>query len=157
MDDSLKFKYKIEIIDIFPTLEEITQNNIDKITLEIPLLKEEIILNDLLISKNKNLIAFNDEVKSLNFIISKNNNPFAGTNATLIKGSQWITFKYENPNNVNNNNNKNNRKNSLALSLIDCIKIKIFYSDFNSDSHNISINNNNNNYKKHTQLFSDIS
>ena len=156
MDDSLKFKYKIEIIDIFPTLEEITQNNIDKITLEIPLLKEEIILNDLLISKNKNLIAFNDEVKSLNFIISKNNNPFAGTNATLIKGSQWITFKYENPNNVNNNNNKNNRKNSLALSLIDCIKIKIFYSDFNSDSHNISINNNNN-YKKHTQLFSDIS
>ena len=35
MDDSLKFKYKIEIMDIFPTLEEITKNNIDKITLEI--------------------------------------------------------------------------------------------------------------------------
>ena len=152
MDDSIKFKFKIEIIDIFPTLEEITQNNIDKMTLEIPILKEEIILNDLML-KNKNIITFNDEIKSLNFILSKNNNPFAGTNVTLTKGSQWITFKYENTNNVNNNNK--NKKNSLALSLIDCIKIKISYSDFNNDNHNNSINNNNN-YKKHTQLFSDI-
>ena len=154
MDDSIKFKYKIEIIDIFPTIEEITQNNTDKMTLEIPILKEEIILNDLT-SKNKNIIYFNEEIKSLNFILSKNNNPFAGTNVTLTKGSQWITFKYENTNNVSNNNK--NKKNSLALSLIDCIKIKILFSDFNNDNHNNSINNNiNNNYKKHTQLFSEI-
>ena len=149
MDDSIKFKYKIEIIDIFPTIEEITQNNNDKMTLEIPILKEEIVLNDLL-SKNNKIIYFNDEIKSLNFILSKNNNPFAGTNVTLVKGSQWITFKYESTN-INNNKNK---KNSLALSLIDCIKIKIFYSDSNND--NNSVNNINNNYKKHTQLFSDV-
>ena len=109
-----KCNLKLSVLDFFPSLEEIDEDN------------EGIFLlfqnNDLtynlgeLIKNREELILPNmipNQVIKVNLI--KSSNLHASGLFTIKNGEQWVTFTYE---------HKKKNVNNLALSLIDCIKLK---------------------------------
>ena len=105
----------IYILDIFPSYQEL--NPLDE---EILLIFEGInYFYDLkaLLTSNKKIEIENNKQPSIIISLIKSNSILASGNLNLKHGEQWITLNSENKKKSNMN---------LALSLIDCIKLKIF-------------------------------
>ena len=105
---------KIKLIDIFPSLNELIQQQEE---LYIIFQGLDVFYNLCEILENKTELTIN--IKNKNSIIIsliKSENIFATCFYTIKQGEQWITFSYE---------NKKKKETSFAQSLIDCIKIKL--------------------------------
>jgi len=146
---------KIKLLDIFPSINELQQQQND---LDIIFQGLDIFYNLFELLKSKIELTINTKNKT-SIIISliKSNNIFATCVFNIKQGEQWVTFSYE---------NKRKKEASFAQSLIDCIKIKLnceFIKNLikNKKSKNINLNTkkiNNNNiknfYLKHNSNYS---
>ena len=147
---------KIKLLDIFPSLNELMQQQEE---LDIIFQGLDIFYNLYELLETKTELTIN--IKNKNSIIIsliKSSNIFATCFYTIKQGEQWITFSYE---------NKKKKETSFAQSLIDCIKIKIncdFFQDKNILGNSLILNtkklnfnyNNKNNYLKQNSNYSSL-
>lgn len=123
---------KIKLIDIFPSMNDLKQQN-NEIDIIFQGLNIFYNLFELLASKTEITIKINNK-SSIIITLIKNNDLLATSIFNIKQGEQWITFTYE---------NKKKKDTSLAQSLMNCIKIKLNCEiDHNNNSNNII------NYKK---------
>lgn len=95
-------------------MSDLSENN-EPLTLNIPSINQSYDLSSLILS---NQILDISLPKITYFTISKSEQTIAIAPFTLIKGVQWIQFNYE-------TKKKSTLPSSFALSLIECIKVKI--------------------------------
>ena len=141
-----KIIIRLLILEIFPSLEELNNNN-SEITISFQDKDNDIIfnLNDILTSKKELELPCNYKSSSIKIIINKNDILYASGLLQLKNGEQWVTLTYENKKRQINSN--------LALSLMDCIKLKINCKIISgTESINISENKINNIIKKNKQI-----
>ena len=111
------FKIKLILLDIFPSLEELS-NNEEELIIIFQGLRTFYNLSEIITNKTEIIIP-NCQIKnSIIISINKSDNIFATGVFNIKQGEQWLKFVYENKTKKLSSN--------LALSLIDCIKIKIF-------------------------------
>ena len=137
---------KLLILGIFPSLEELNNNN-SEITISFQDKDNDIIfnLNDILTFEKELELSCNYKSSSIKIIINKNDILYASGLLQLKNGEQWVTLTYENKKRQINSN--------LALSLMDCIKLKINCKIISgTESINISENKINNIIKKNKQI-----
>ena len=105
---------KIKLLDIFPTLNDLKQQNSD---IDIIFQGLNIFYNlfELLTNKTELMLNINNK-SSIIISLIKKNDLFATSIFNIKQGEQWITFSYE---------NKKKKDTSLAQSLMNCIKIKL--------------------------------
>ena len=121
---------KIKLLDIFPTLNDLKQQNKE---IDIIFQGLNIFYNLFELLNNKTEITLKIKSKS-SIIISliKKNDLFATSIFNIKQGEQWITFSYE---------NKKKKDTSLAQSLINCIKIKLNCEiEHNKNANNMILN-----------------
>jgi len=109
------FPIKILILDLYPSYDELNPDG-EELLLIFEGINIFFDLKDLLTSKNKIEINNNNQSRLIVSLI-KSNNIIASGYLNLKYGEQWIKM---------NSENKKKSTMNLALSLIDCIKIKIF-------------------------------
>lgn len=112
-----KINIKIILLDIFPSLEEVNNNNSDITTISFQENNMSYKLSELLSSKNEISLTFPQNTSKAKLTIYKNNIIYASGLFSLKNSDQWITLEYENKKDQFNSN--------IALSLLDCIKLKI--------------------------------
>ena len=126
---------KIIILDLYPSYSELNPTN-EEMLLIFEGINIYYYLKDLLTSHQKIEIKNNNQSSILISLI-KTNNILASGSINLKNGEQWVTM---------NSDNKKKQNTNLALSLIDCIKLKIFCelkninSGINSNSNNVNNN-----------------
>ena len=121
---------KIKLLDIFPTLNDLKQQNKE---IDIIFQGLNIFYNLFELLSSKTEITLKIKSKS-SIIISliKKNDLFATSIFNIKQGEQWITFSYE---------NKKKKDTSLAQSLINCIKIKLNCEiEHNNNANNMILN-----------------
>ena len=126
---------KLTILDLFPSFTELNPKH-EEMLLIFQGLNTFFNLKEILSSQKKIEIENNNQ-SSLIISLIKSNNIIATGFINIKQGEQWITMNYENKNKKLASN--------LALSLIDCIKLKIFCdiknkTQINTTFNNISIN-----------------
>ena len=139
---------KLTLIDIFPSLEEIEeQNSKEEISIIFQGLNIFYNLKDLLINKKDIYLNQTTQKNTLLISLVQSINILANGLLSLKTGKQWVTFSYE--------NKKKNPSSNLALNLMDCIKINInCLIIFNNIENNIHINSNFNHKIFSKNLFS---
>ena len=108
---------KLIILDIFPSLEEVTKNNSETINIYFQDNNTLNNLSELLLTKKELNLIFPPNSSNIKITLYKNDNLYASGLFILKNNEQWVTFSYENKKRHNNSN--------LALNLIDCLKLKI--------------------------------
>jgi len=108
---------KIIVIDIFPSIEEVNNNNSDIITISFQDNDLSYKLPELLSTKNEISLSFPQNSSKVKLTLCKNDIIYASGLLSLKNSEQWITLEYENKKEPTNSN--------IALSLLDCIKLKI--------------------------------
>ena len=126
---------KLTILDLFPSFNELNPKE-EEMLLIFQGLNSFFNLKEIL-STQKIIEIENTNQTSIIISLIKSNNIMATGFITIKQGEQWITLNYENKNKKMTSN--------LALSLIDCIKLKLYCdvknkSQINSTFNNISIN-----------------
>ena len=123
---------KIIILDLYPSYSELNPTN-EEMLLIFEGINIYYYLKDLLTSHQKIEIKNNNQSSILISLI-KTNNILASGSINLKNGEQWVTM---------NSDNKKKQNMNLALSLIDCIKLKIFCEIKNINKNGINSNSNN--------------
>ena len=123
---------KIIILDLYPSYSELNPTN-EEMLLIFEGINIYYYLKDLLTSHQKIEIKNNNQSSILISLI-KTNNILASGSINLKNGEQWVTM---------NSDNKKKQNTNLALSLIDCIKLKIFCEIKNINKNGINSNSNN--------------
>ena len=125
---------KILILDLFPSYSELNPTD-DEIFLIFEGLNVFYELKDLL-TLNKKIELKDNNHSSIIVSLVKSNNIIASGSINLKYGEQWITL---------NSETKKKSSMNLALSLIDCIKLKIFceIKNINKNGKNTTISNTN--------------
>ena len=105
---------KLSFIDLFPSYEEIDENN-EGIILSFQNVDLTYNLTELI--KNREVIFVPQQIpnNTIKIFLIKSSNPYAAGPFIVKNGEQWVTFSYD---------HKKKQSSNLALSLIDCIKIK---------------------------------
>ena len=105
---------RLSFIDLFPSYEEIDENN-EGIILSFQNVDLTYNLTELI--KNREVIFVPQQIpnNTIKIFLIKSNNPYAAGPFIVKNGEQWVTFSYD---------HKKKQSSNLALSLIDCIKIK---------------------------------
>ena len=137
---------KLTLIDIFPSLEEIEeQNSKEEISIIFQGLNIFYNLKDLLVNKKDIYINQSNQKNTLLISLVQSINILANGLLSLKTGKQWVTFSYE--------NKKKNPSSNLAFNLMDCIKINInCLIIFNNSENHINSNYNHKTFNK--SLFS---
>ena len=137
---------KLIILDIFPSYNELNPTQ-EEMLLIFQGLNSFFDLNEILTTKKQIEIQNNNQSTIIVSLI-KSNNIIATAFVNIKQGEQWVTFNYENKNKKINTN--------LALSLMDCIKLKLFcevkskslinstFTNINNSALNINSNSNGN-------------
>ena len=125
---------KILILDLFPSYSELNPTD-EEIFLIFEGLNVFYELKDLL-TLNKKIELKDNNHSSIIVSLVKSNNIIASGSINLKYGEQWITL---------NSETKKKSSMNLALSLIDCIKLKIFceIKNINKNGKNTTISNTN--------------
>ena len=105
---------KLIFLDLFPSLEEIDSNN-EGITINFQNFSFSYDLSELIKTRDELLIQNQIPNQIIKVTLLKSDNIYATGSLTIKNGEQWVTFNYE---------HKKKTSTNLALSLIDCIKIK---------------------------------
>ena len=132
LNNSNNSSIKIIILDLYPSYSELNPTN-EEMLLIFEGINIYFYLNDLLTSHQKIEIKNNNH-SSIIVSLIKTNNILASGSINLKNGEQWVTM---------NSDNKKKSNMNLALSLIDCIKLKIFCEIKNASKSGINSNNNN--------------
>ena len=105
---------KLSYLDLFPSYEEIDENNEGIIIL---FQNCNLTYNLIELIKNREEIYVPQQMpnQTIKVNLLKSNNPYATGLFTVKSGEQWVTFTYD---------HKKKQTSNFALSLIDCIKIK---------------------------------
>ena len=112
-------------------MSDLSENN-EPLTLNIPSINHSYDLSSLILS---NQILDISLPKITYFTISKNEQTIAIAPFTLVKGVQWLQFNYE-------TKKKSTLPSSFALSLIECIKVKVKCTLQQKKSHHNTTSNN---------------
>ena len=141
-DINSQINIKLAIVDIFPSLEEINNNNTEYVTISFQNNDNDIKFNlsDLFPHKKEIDLSYVKKPSYIKTVINKNNNIYASGLLPLKNSEQWITMSFENKKRENNSN--------FAQSLMDCIKLKINCKIIGNESTNNNIDNNTNNIPK---------
>jgi hypothetical protein len=115
--DKKEINIKLIILDIFPSLEEVNNNNSEIITISFKDNDLSYELADLLSSKKELDLTFPQNTVNTKINLNKDEILYASGLLPLKNSDQWVTLSYENKKPIGNS--------SLALSLINCIKLKI--------------------------------
>ena len=115
--DKKEIIIKLIVLDIFPSLEEVNNNNSEIITITFQDNDLSYELADLLSSKKELDLSFPQNTINARINLNKDQNLYASGLLPIKNSDQWITLSYE--------NKKTQGTSSLALSLINCIKLKI--------------------------------
>ena len=115
--DKKEINIKLIILDIFPSLEEVNNNNSEIITISFKDNDLSYELADLLSSKKELDLTFPQNTINTKINLNKDEILYASGLLPLKNSDQWVTLSYENKKPIGNS--------SLALSLINCIKLKI--------------------------------
>ena len=107
---------KLSFIDIFPSYEEIDENN-EGIIISFQNVDLTYNLTELIKNREELFVPQQTPNQTIKINLIKSNNPYATGPFTVKNGEQWVTFTYD---------HKKKQSSNLALSLIDCIKIKFF-------------------------------
>ena len=112
---------KILILEIFPPLNELTNNNSEIITISFQDKSNDndLIFNltDLFINQKELELSFSSKTSSIKIILNKNDSLYTSGQLPLKNGDQWTTLTYDNKKYQNNSN--------IASTLMDCLKLKI--------------------------------
>ena len=128
----------IKLLDIFPSVDEIINDQKIELLIVFQGNNEFYDLRELLSSKKEVTININKLKKTIIISLIKSDVLYATSIFNIKNGEHWTTFNYENK----------KKKKSLTLSLVDCIKIKLFcrINDLNkSNENNYLIKNNSSN------------
>ena len=112
-----KINIKIILLDIFPSLEEVNNNNSDITTISFQDNNLSYNLSEFLSTKKEISLTFSQNTSKAKLTLYKNDIIYASGLLSLKNNEQWITLEYENKKSQTNSN--------IALSLLDCIKLKI--------------------------------
>ena len=112
-----KINIKIILLDIFPSLEEVNNNNSDITTISFQDNNLSYNLSEFLSTKKEISLTFSQNTSKAKLTLYKNDIIYASGLLSLKNNEQWITLEYENKKAQTNSN--------IALSLLDCIKLKI--------------------------------
>ena len=112
-----KINIKIILLDIFPSLEEVNNNNSDIATISFQDNNLSYNLSEFLSTKKEISLTFSQNTSKAKLTLYKNDIIYASGLLSLKNNEQWITLEYENKKAQTNSN--------IALSLLDCIKLKI--------------------------------
>ena len=123
---------KLTFLDLFPTFEEIDTNN-EGITINFQDFSFSYDLSELINTRDELLIPNQVPNQTIKVFLLKSDNIYATGPLTIKNGEQWVTFTYE---------HKKRTSTNLALSLIDCIKIK-FICKMDYITNNLEFENNN--------------
>ena len=115
--DKKEIIIKLIIQDIFPSLEEVNNNNSEIITISFQDNDFSYELANLLSSKKELDLAFPLNTTNAKINLNKDQILYASGLLPIKNSDQWVTLSYENKKPIGNS--------SLALSLINCIKLKI--------------------------------
>lgn len=126
---------KLAMLDIYPSYEELNPSQ-EEMLLIFQGLNMFFDLYEILSTKKIIEIPNNNQTSIIVSLI-KSNNILATGVINIKNGEQWITFSYENKNKKMSSN--------LALSLIDCIKLKLFCEIKTKNHINNNFSNINNN------------
>ena len=144
-----KIVIKLLILEIFPSLQELSNNNSEIITISFQDKEtdNDILFNltDLLLQKKELDLSFSSNTSNIKLILNKNDILYASGLLPIKTCEQWVTLTYE--------NKKCQGYSNLSLSLMDCIKLKIqckIISGF--ESKNTLENKITNNKKKGKQI-----
>ena len=124
---------KLTFLDLFPSFEEIDSNN-EGITINFQDFSFSYDLSELIKTRDELLIPNQIPNQAIKVFLLKSGNIYATGPLTIKNGEQWVTFSYE---------HKKRTSTNLALSLIDCIKIK-FLCKMDYITSNLDFDNNNN-------------
>ena len=124
---------KLTFLDLFPSFEEIDSNN-EGITINFQNFSFSYDLSELIKTRDELLIPNQIPNQAIKVFLLKSGNIYATGPLTIKNGEQWVTFSYE---------HKKRTSTNLALSLIDCIKIK-FLCKIDYITSNLDFDNNNN-------------
>ena len=124
---------KLTFLDLFPSFEEIDSNN-EGITINFQDFSFSYDLSELIKTRDELLIPNQIPNQAIKVFLLKSGNIYATGPLTIKNGEQWVTFSYE---------HKKRTSTNLALSLIDCIKIK-FLCKMDYITNNLDFDNNNN-------------
>ena len=105
---------KLSFLDLFPSLEEIDINN-EGITINFQNSSFSYNLSELIKSFDEIYLPNQIPNQAIKVFLIKSDNILASGSFMIKNGEQWVTFNYE---------HKKKTSTNLALSLIDCIKIK---------------------------------
>jgi hypothetical protein len=122
---------KLTILDLFPSFNELNPKQ-EEMLLIFQGLNSFFNLKEIL-STQKIIEIENNNQTSIIISLIKSNNIMATGFITIKQGEQWITMNYENKNKKLASN--------LALSLIDCVKLKLFCDVKNKNQINTTFNN----------------
>ena len=139
-DSKDRVNIKLTYLDLFPSLEEIDSNN-EGITINFQNSSVSYNLSELIKSLDELHIPNQIPNQTIKILLLKSGAIYATGLFTVKNGEQWVTFNYE---------HKKKTTSNLALSLIDCIKIK-FFCNMEYISYNID-NENNNNILSNTEI-----
>ena len=139
--DKKEIIIKLILLDIFPSLEEVNNNNSEIITISFQDNDLTYDIADLLLSKKELDLEFSQNTINAKINLNKDQILYASGLLPIKNSEQWITLSYE--------NKKTQGNSSLALSLINCIKLKINCKIISGDTMmNISESNFSNIIKK---------
>ena len=124
---------KLTFLDLFPSFEEIDSNN-EGITINFQDFSFSYDLSELIKTRDELLIPNQIPNQTIKVFLLKSGNIYATGPLTIKNGEQWVTFSYE---------HKKRTSINLALSLIDCIKIK-FICKMDYITNNIEFENGSN-------------
>ena len=144
MENSLNYiLISIKLLDIFPSVDEIINDPKIELLIVFQGNNEFYDLRELLSSKKEVIININKLKKTIIISLIKSDMLYATSIFNIKNGEHWTTFNYENK----------KKKKSLTLSLVDCIKIKLFcrindLSKNNENNYLIKNNSSNNMHMK---------
>ena len=124
---------KLTFLDLFPSFEEIDSNN-EGITINFQDFSFSYDLSELIKTRDELLIPNQIPNQIIKVFLLKSGNIYATGPLAIKNGEQWVTFSYE---------HKKRTSTNLALSLIDCIKIK-FVCKMDYITNNFEFDNDNN-------------
>ncbi len=113
-DSKERANLKLSFLDLFPSYEEINENN-EGIIIYFQNVNLSCNLTELIKNRDELFVPQQIPNQTIKINLIKSNNPYATGPFTVKNGEQWVTFTYD---------HKKKQTSNFALSLIDCIKIK---------------------------------
>ena len=128
-DSKERANLKLSYLDLFPSYEEIDENN-EGIIMYFQNVDLSCNLTELIKNQEELFVPQQIPNQTIKISLIKSNNPYATGLFSVKNGEQWVTFTYD---------HKKKQSTNFALSLIDCIKIKFLCKmDYTTASNNIN-------------------